>query len=333
MNKNGSRPMIQNSMKDVILLVGHGSRDDEGADEFREFAAKVQAVIKNQKPDFLETPHLPSGEPIVQPCFLELADPPILDTIDRCVAEGAERIIVMPLFLVPAGHMKTDVPSSVNLSRVRYPHVKFIYGPHLGIDPRILSILDERLAEIEASASPRNRQETAILLVGRGSSDPDANGDVYKVARLLWEGRGFGWVETCFVGITSPRVPEGIRRCVRLGARRIIVLPYFLFTGILVQRIFQQAKAERNRFPEVEILCGNHLGGHPGILEVLLQRIREALNGEVRMNCDLCKYRVRWPGFEKDYGLPQISDLDHGLRTGHGSHGHTHSHPHHSHDS
>jgi sirohydrochlorin cobaltochelatase len=320
-------------MKDIILLVGHGSRDDEGADEFREFAAKVQAVIRDQKPDFLEAIHFHSGEQVVKPCFLELADPPILDTIDHCVAEGVRRILVMPLFLVPAGHMKTDVPSSINLSRIRYPQVEFIYGPHLGIDPRILSILEERLDEVEASVPSRSRKETAVLLVGRGSRDPDANGDVYKVARLLWEGRGFGWVETCFVGITSPRVPEGIQRCVRLGARRIIVLPYFLFTGILVQRIYRQAEAERKRFPAVEILWGKHLGGHPNILEVLLQRIQEALNGEVRMNCDLCKYRVRWPGFEEDYGLPQISDLAHGLRTGPGDHGHTHHHPHHSHDS
>jgi len=314
-------------MKEVILLVGHGSRDDEGANEFREFAARVQAVIRDQGPVFSGKLVFPLEAREVRACFLELTDPPILDTISRCVEEGAERVIVMPLFLVPAGHMKNDVPSAIHLARARYPKVEFIYGPHLGLDARLLSVLDERLAEVEASAPSRDRQETAVLLVGRGSSDPDANGDVYKVARLLWEGRGFGWVETCFVGITVPRVAEGIRRCIRLGARRIIVLPYFLFTGVLVRRIFRQAEAEQGRFPEVEILCGRHLGGHANLLEVLLQRIDEALHGQVHMNCDLCKYRVKWPGFEVQYGQPQISDHHHGLRTGHGDHGHTPSPP------
>ena len=86
-----------------------------------------------------------------------------------------------------------------------------------------------------------------------GSSDPDANADLYKVARLVGDGRGFAVVEAAFVSLASPSVPEALDRCRRLGARRMAVVPYFLFTGVLVDRIGDQARAWAGAQPEVEV--------------------------------------------------------------------------------
>ena len=89
------------------------------------------------------------------------------------------------------------------------------------------------------------------MLVGRGSSDPDATSDLYKFARLLADNRGLGLVEPAFAGVAQPTVPEALERCRRLGAKRIAVVPFFLFTGVLVPRIYAQAAEYAAQHPEL----------------------------------------------------------------------------------
>jgi sirohydrochlorin cobaltochelatase len=97
----------------------------------------------------------------------------------------------------------------------------------------------DRIQEaLDANPSNVPLHETLLVVVGRGASDPDANSNVSKVTRILWEGFGFGWAETAYSGVTFPLVDPGLEHAARLGYKRIIVFPYFLFTGILVQRIY-----------------------------------------------------------------------------------------------
>jgi len=296
---------------ETILLIGHGTRDPEGARELLLFADAVAAADADRAGG--------GGRP-VRPCFLELAEPPIITAIDQAVAEGARRIVAVPLLLQAASHMKNDIPSALAVARARYPQVPIIYGTPLGVRPEVLSALEERLAAAEEGLPALSPDETAVLLVERGSSDPDANAEVYKVARLLWEGRGGGLVETCFWSVTGPRLAEGLRRCAALGARRVIVLPYFLFHGVLLRRIAKVVEEHRALLPAVDLVMASHLGAHPALVDLALRRACEAWTGEARSNCDLCKYRARMPGFAHDMGLPQGSDHAHGLR------GHIHGH-------
>ncbi len=280
-------------MKAAILLVGHGSRDAEGNQEFLRFAERAKEVFVDR---------------VVEPCFIELADPTIQMGIDRCVRQGASRIVALPITLFAAGHVKVGVPAALDEAQARYPHVTFCYSRHLGIHPLILDVLDERIAEVEAQGSPYPREETAILLVGRGSSDPDANGDIYKVARLLWERQPCKTVEVCFIGVTFPNFQEGIARAVALKPRRVIVLPYFLFTGVLIQRMRRFTEEAKVLYPQTELFFAEYMKGHSNLLKVLQEREVEAIRGEALMNCHLCKYRL---AFSED--------------------GHHHDHPHHDH--
>jgi len=304
----------------TILLIGHGSRDPEGADQHREVAALLDARFGPARP--------------VVPCFLELADPSILDAIDACARAGTWEIVALPFMLFAANHVKSDVPAAIIAARARHPDVAIRYGAPLDAQPEMLAALDGRIAAVErldpsfgCAEAAVGRAETAILLVERGSSDPDANARVYQLARLLWEGRGFGWVEPCFIGITRPTLDEGMARCVALGARRVIVAPYFLFTGVLVRRIARMVGDLRAVYPRVRIEVAEHLGAHPSILDLAAWRIEEASAGEVRMSCDRCKWRVPLVGFEQRVGQPQTSDRAHGLREG-GTMGHDHRHDH-----
>jgi sirohydrochlorin cobaltochelatase len=154
------------------------------------------------------------------------------------------------------------------------------------------------------------RQDTVLLFVGRGSSDPDANGDVYKMARILWEGSGYQTVETCFIGITHPRLEEGFRRARLYQPKRIIVLPYFLFTGVLVKKIFDITAQQQEQYPEISMTCLPEMGIHPQLLSILREREIETQLGQVQMNCEMCKFRQAVVGNGA-------------------AHGHTHDHHHH----
>src|SRR3546814_5813276 len=127
------------------------------------------------------------------------------------------------------------------------------YGRDLAIDLKLLQAAAARIEEALATVGGGvSRHDTLLMVVGRGASDPDANSNVAKVMRLLWEGFGFGWGETCYSGVTFPLVEPGLEHAARLGYKRIVVFPYFLFTGILVQRIYDHTDivAQRHRSAE-----------------------------------------------------------------------------------
>ena len=116
--------------------------------------------------------------------------------------------------------------------------------------------------------------DTLLVVVGRGSSDPDANSNVAKVTRMLVEGFGFGWGETVYSGVTFPLVEPGLRHVVRLGFQRVIVFPYFLFSGVLVSRIRQHSERVAADHPEVEFLQAGYLGDHPLVIDTFIERVR-----------------------------------------------------------
>ena len=122
--------------------------------------------------------------------------------------------------------------------------------------------------------------------------------------RLLGDGRGLGLVEPAFVGMSQPSVEEALERCRRLGAERIAVVPLLLFTGVLVGRIAERATAWAADHPGIDVVTGEHLGADPRLAAVVAERHREAIEGDVRMNCDVCAYRVRLPGYEDKVGTP-----------------------------
>jgi len=257
-----------------ILLVGHGSRDDEGNEEFREFARRLVDRI----------PY-----PLAS-CFLEFAEPDVEQGIAECIRHGATGIVVVPVILLAASHVKWEIPELIDQARTRYPGISIRYGRPVGLHPRIVDLLVSRF--YQATADTDDVSETAIVLMGRGSSDPDANGDLYKLARILWERTRVMTVETCFTGITDPRLPEGVRRAARLGARRIVVVPYFLFTGVLIKRMTDLLQELAGQYPGIDLSMAEYFGYHEVLAQVVHDRIEEAMRGHAAMTCDLCRYRL-----------------------------------------
>jgi sirohydrochlorin cobaltochelatase len=292
-----------------LLLVGHGTQDADGVAEFGAFVARLAGRLPVE----------------VAGGFIELSPPPLTDAVAGLVRRGYRRVAAVPMMLVAAGHGKGDIPGAMARELVRHPGLSYVYGRPLGPHPTLLRLLAERLAAVLGADE---RAQTAVLLVGRGSTDPDANAEVCKVARLLWEGRGFAQVEPAFVSLAWPSVPEGLERCRLLagasGAKRIVVLPYFLFPGVLPDRVVAQARAYAGDNPGLDIRCAEVIGDCDGLADLVVERYQEALAGDIRMNCDTCVYRIAMPGFEDRVGAAQ-QPHHHPDDPSHG-HGHAHVH-------
>jgi sirohydrochlorin cobaltochelatase len=270
----------------ALLIVGHGSRDPRGAREFHDLVGLVRRRNPSMK---------------VEGGFIELSRPPISECVDRLAKGGSKKVAAVPLMLLAAGHAKDDIPATLVREKMDHPGMTFDYGRALGIRPELLELMDERISAI---VSKEEKADTAILVVGRGSSDPDANSDLSKIARLFYEGRPYPVVESAYVSMTPPDVSEGLDRCRKLGAKRIVVFSYFLFTGVLEERIRQQSKAFAGSNPDVEVRYAGYFGPDPRVADLLVERYTEAVEGDIRMNCDVCVHRVALPGFEEEVGAP-----------------------------
>ena len=299
--------LAQNGAAPALLIVGHGTRDPRGVKEFHE----LMDLLRERNPQ------LP-----VEGGFIELSRPPIGECVDRLAEIGVSRVAAVPLMLLAAGHAKDDIPATLVREGMSHPEMSFQYGRALGVRPELLELMDER---ISAVVSEEEKRETAVLVVGRGSSDPDANSDISKLARLFYEGRPYPMVESAYISMTPPTVADGLDRCRRLGAKRIVVFSYFLFTGVLEERIRDASEAFAADNPEVEVRYAGYFGPHEKVAELLTERYKEAVEGDIRMNCDVCVHRVALPGFETKVGAPATPHY----HPDEDDHGHSHGHHHH----
>lgn len=298
----------------AILFVGHGSKDPEGNDQVRQFIHNIKGSLDESL--------------LVETCFLEFELPTIYQGIDTCVEKGAERIVIIPIMLLPAGHSKIHIPAAIDAAKQKYPNVNITYGRPIGIHEDNITILTTRLSEIgEDVENPSD--DTAVILLGRGGSDPDGNSDLYKMSRLFWEKTNYALVEPAFMGVTGPRLAEGIDRCIKLGTRKVVILPYFLFTGILIKRLEKMIGQFQEKYPEVEFKLASYFGFHPKLETILIERVEEALKDEVKMNCDTCQYRL---GVMEHIQHHHHDHEHHSHTHEHDHHDHSHSHDHHNHD-
>lgn len=266
----------------TVLILGHGSREPEANADFERF------VDDYRKYD-------PSVE--VTHAYVELAQPSLDQALATLGEHGAERVIVVPLFLFAAGHVKNDLPLSLAAARARNPATEFIAARPLGVDPRLAALLDQRVAPLVTDPG-----KTAVIVVGRGSSDPDANGDFCKLSRLYGEGRGFAHTMSCFIGITRPQVPDTLELMARARPTEIVLAPYMLFAGRLTRKLGDIAATFAQQYPWIGVHVAPTLGSDPLLFELVRERAHEAIEGARPLECDGCQYRTPLPGRAEQVG-------------------------------
>ena len=259
-----------------ILLVGHGSRNRDGNTEILHFAAQWRARHPAWR---------------IETCFIEHAKVLLEAGLDQAARE-ARRVLVIPFILNAAGHVKMELPAAIEAARARHPAVSFSCTRHLGMGREILKVLQGQLDCLMKALDMPDPQTTGVILLGRGSSDAGANGELAKMARWIFEDNDFELVDLAFTGVTWPRLESVVQRQIRLGMTQICVVPVYLFTGVLMDRIKAQVERLRGQYPQIAFALGTHFGFDKGIFELLDTKVAGAeLPEGGLLECDGCKYR------------------------------------------
>jgi sirohydrochlorin cobaltochelatase len=295
---------------ETILLVGHGSREKSGNDEILAFAEQW----RQRQPGWR-----------IEVCFIEFSEITMSEGLRRA-ATGARRVMVLPLILNAAGHVKMDIPQAIDGARLKFPSVQFVYAPHLSAGEPILAILKRRLKGAMQALDMPDPTTTGVVMLGRGSSDRHANGEMAKMARWLMEETDHELVDLAFTGITYPRLEKVVQHQSLLGMTQVVVLPYYLFNGMLMERIKRQVDNLKTQYPTIRFSLTTYFGFEREIFEVLEQRVDDMQHGtpEALMPCDGCKFREfagehGLGGHHHDDAVPHSHDHDH-------PHDHAHEH-------
>ncbi|WP_159023772.1 sirohydrochlorin chelatase [Formosa sp. L2A11] len=277
-------------MKKGILLCGHGSRTKTGTDAFKELVAKLQARYTEYEVDY---------------GFLEFNHPVYEASIERMYQKGIREIYALPIILFAGAHAKNDIPYEMNTIQGYYKDLTIKMGKHLGVNSFLLELAQKRILEEESKHAPIDRKDVCLMVVGRGTTDTDANSDVHKLACMLGEGMGFGFTTVSYSGTAYPNVSKSLELTSKMEFKRTIAIPFFFFTGILLERIYNQIKTFSETSPH-EYMYTKAFGSDELILKAFDERLEEAINGTANMNCQLCKYRKQIVGLESEVGKEQI---------------------------
>ncbi|QKE72250.1 sirohydrochlorin chelatase [Arthrobacter citreus] len=234
-------------MFDAVVYIGHGSRRQEGNEQFIHF---IQSVIKNvavQKQEY---------------AFLELDEPTIQQTLEKVILEGAQKILVVPVLLFAAGHFKRDIPDELNLILDRFPQVKITITEPFGVHEKMIQLVQKRVMVAKETS------HSAILLVGRGSSDTEPIEMLEQIGNAVEDRMGVP-VRTAFLTAGKPKLEDMINKMSK-EFQSIYVMPYLLFTGLLLEKIKRRIALENEKFH----LCGN-LQFDELMSEALIERIQE----------------------------------------------------------
>ena len=225
---------------------------------------------------------------------------------------GRTSVVAVPLVLLGAGHMKNDGPAALARARRRHPGVDFAYARDLGIHPAPLDVATERIDRYcpgLARRGDRGRRRQPRIDRPRRQRRPLQGGPTALGRRARRVGRA---------RIRLPGPAHGARRPGALPPARSHpdrarpLFPVHRRAG----RPHRRARPGRGprTIPRSRCAPDAELGADRRLARLVLERYREALEGDVRMNCDCCAYRVALPGYEDRLGTPLVI--------------HTHTHDH-----
>ncbi|MBE7660986.1 sirohydrochlorin chelatase [Tenacibaculum finnmarkense] len=277
-------------MKKGILLCGHGSRTKTGTDAFKQLVEALQARYTDYEVDY---------------GFLEFNHPVYEASIERMYQKGIREIYALPIILFAGSHAKNDIPYEMNTIQSYYSDLTIKMGKHLGVNSFLLELAQKRILEEESKHAIIDRKDVCLMVVGRGTTDTDANSDVHKLACMLGEGMGFGFTTVAYSGTAYPTVTKSLELTSKMEFKRTIAIPFFFFTGILLERIYNQIRTFDETSP-FEHIYTDAFGSDELILKAFDERLDETINGTANMNCQLCKYRKQIVGLEDEVGKEQV---------------------------
>jgi sirohydrochlorin ferrochelatase len=125
----------------------------------------------------------------------------------------------------------------------------------------------------------KKQKNEAIILLGHGSRIPGAGEGMEQVARRMREKLGREIIEICYMSKLGPHFPEVFERCVDRGATKIVVVPYFLHSGLhLMEDIPDLLREKARKYPHVQLILGKNLGFDECLVDLVIKRLDESWN-------------------------------------------------------
>jgi len=269
----------------AVVIIGHGSRREESNQRFVELVEAYQA----------RHPELD-----VSYGYIELAKPDMSEALSAA-ARQSDEVIVLPMQLFHALHVKNDIPLAIREAEAEFPAVRFIAADALGVHPKLAELACKRACETGVLPCKQS-EDVAVVVVGRGSSDPGANSDFFKQVRLIAEGKNLRWVLPSYIAMTEPRVDNVLDLVARTRPKKLLVLPYLLLTGVLIERLRDKVAEFTKTYPWVNAVVAEPLGMDELLFEVFDERLEQTVNGREPLPCVTCKYRIELPEQEEHVG-------------------------------
>ncbi len=230
---------------DGLLLIGHGTRDPAGLAEFWQLVE----LLRREQPDWQ-----------IEGCLLELAQPTIAEGLGNLIRRGARRVRVVPLVLFAAGHAKRDIPAALATAADEHPGVVIDQAPHLGCHEAIVELSERRFHEAIRDHQKVAVGQTLLLLVGRGSHDREATGQMRQFAACRAAREAPGHIETAFIAMAEPRLEDALQAASRSKYARCVVQPHLLFAGLLLTDLRAAVGRVAASAPEKEWILADPLG-------------------------------------------------------------------------
>ncbi|MAR90375.1 MAG: sirohydrochlorin chelatase [Pseudomonadales bacterium] len=318
---------ISNLKEDAgIIICGHGSRAKIAEQEFSLLAKGLRERFPDLKVEY---------------GFLEYSAPNIHMALDRLVEQGVKNIYAVPGMLFAATHAQNDIPSVLTTYMEKHPGLTIEYGKELGLHDEMINAFQARVLEamgLSEIPPTGDLYDTMLVVVGRGTSVTEANAEACKLTRIVCENLGFGWSETVYSGVTFPSVGRGLEMAVKLGYKKIVVAPYFLFGGKLIDRIYAYVDKVATENPDISFLKADYLRDQSHVINTFVERINQTIAGPApilslmedfkqrlaRGEVDVHHHHAEYqPDAEHDHSHSYDHDHNHGH-----SHSHTHDHDH-----
>lgn len=286
MTTTNSDPIQDASL--AILIVGHGTRKPEGAQQLRQLVEWMRGI----EPDwhFFES-------------FLELAEPSIECSMERIAESGLRRVLVVPILLFSAGHAKEDIPQAVaDAARKRGLEV-IGQTPALGTLASVVELSNIRFEELvrrgPIEGCPAGHCSRAgcdsdcklrgaalgrvgLAMIGRGTSDTAALEQMRLLTAKCVASRDVHWRETGFFAGGLPHVDTLLEHAANAcnapsGCDTMILQPHLLFEGELMDQLRHKLRSQRDRHPQVQWLLARPLGVDAALARVFVGFIRNAM--------------------------------------------------------
>ena len=316
-----------------VVICGHGSRAKIAEEEFSLLAKGLMGRYPSLNIEY---------------GFLEYSAPNIHMALDRLIEKGVKNIYAVPGMLFAATHAKNDIPSVLTTYEGKNPGLTVRYGTELGLHENMINAFQQRILEaMDLTEIPLAGElyDTMLVVVGRGTSVATANAEAAKLTRIVNENLGFGWSETVYSGVTYPSVGAGLEMALKLGFKKVVVAPYFLFSGHLIDRIYAYVDKVADEHNDITFYKAKYLRDHDGVIDTFVSRIQETVSGvndsvglmedfQRRLAAGEVDVHHHHAEYQPEGDHHHHHDHSHGHHHSHShdhAHGHSHEHSHHHH--